>query len=147
MNGHVITNFVGSNGSDHTQPFCDQCGAATIINCPSCNAPQKGSMVDVIGSTRTPDAYCWSCGKPYPWTATRLEAAADLVTEDELLSESEKLQLTSTFTDLTSENPRTTLAATRFKRILMNAGKGAGEAIQKTLVDIASETAKKIILG
>lgn len=48
---------------------------------------------------------------------------------------------------LTSENPRTSLAATRFKRIIRKAGKAVGKAVQKAIVDVVSETAKKIILG
>ena len=67
--------------------------------------------------------------------------------EDELLSAEDKELLTATFGDMTSENPGTTLAATRFKRLATKAGKGLGEALQKTLVDVVSETAKKVLLG
>jgi hypothetical protein len=100
-----------------------------------------------IESNRSPDAYCWNCGRPYPWTSARLEAAAELAQEDESLTDADKQQLVSTFVDITSENPRTTVAATRFKRIIRKAGKAVGEAVQKTIVEVASETAKKIILG
>jgi hypothetical protein len=93
------------------------------------------------------DAFCWNCGTPYPWTERQFAAAGELVSEDELLSAQDKEQLTATFVDMTSENPRTTLAATRFKRLAARAGKGLGEAIQRTLVDVVSETAKKVILG
>jgi hypothetical protein len=55
--------------------------------------------------------------------------------------------LTATFTDMSSENPKTTLAATRFRKLASKAGKGLGEALQGTLVDVLSETAKKVILG
>jgi hypothetical protein len=147
LNGHIISDYVGSRVAGETQPFCDKCGASTIINCQSCNAPQRGSYRDMPMSSKSPAAYCWNCGKSYPWTEKSLAAAAELVQEDELLSDAEKQQLTSILVDLTSENPRTTVAATRFKRLIKKAGSAIGEAVQKTIVDVASETAKKIILG
>lgn len=149
MNGHVITSYVGSPwGNARMQPFCGDCGAATILECPSCREPQRGYPLDaVMGERGTPKAYCGRCGKPYPWTEGHLAAATELVTEDELLSATDKELLTATFADMTSENPRTTLAATRFKRLAAKAGKGLGDAIQKTLVDVLSETAKKVMLG
>jgi hypothetical protein len=147
LNGHIISNFVAGRADDLTQPFCSKCSAPTIINCPSCGKPQHGSLADVISSDRKPDNYCWNCGKPYPWTEKRLQAAEELIREDELLNAEDKAQLTATLPEMTSENPRTTLAATRFKRIIKKMGAALGEAVQKTMVDIASETAKKIILG
>jgi hypothetical protein len=149
LNGHIISNSVGTpHGNAHLQPFCSKCGAQTILACPACEHSQRGNLKDVmpVGSS-TPDAYCWNCGKPYPWTERHLAAAAELVSEDEMLSGPDKEFLTATFVDMTSENPRTTLAATRFKRLAAKAGKGLGEAIQKTLVDVLSETAKKVIVG
>jgi hypothetical protein len=149
LNGHVVTSYLGKPFGDvRAQNYCSRCGAETITACPSCGESQRGySLSAAYADKAKPDAHCHNCGKPYPWTARHLVAAEEMVREDELLSDADKSQLTSTFVDLTSENPRTTLAATRFKRIISKAGKAVGEAIQKTIVDVASETAKKIILG
>jgi hypothetical protein len=149
LNGHVITSYLGKPFGDvKAQKYCSNCGAETIIACPLCGEPQRGySLSATYADKTTPAAHCHNCGKPYPWTVQRLEAAEELVREDEVLSETEKEQLAATFVDIISENPRTTLAATRFKRIIKKAGKAVGEAVQKTIVDVASETAKKIILG
>jgi hypothetical protein len=70
-----------------------------------------------------------------------------MVMEEEHLSDEDKATLTASLPDLTSDTPQTTLAATRFKRIAAKAGRGLGEALYKTLVDVISETAKKTILG
>ncbi len=47
--------------------------------------------------------------------------------------------------DIVRDTPKTTVAATRFKRILAKAGTGAGQAFRDILVDVISETAKKMI--
>jgi hypothetical protein len=147
VNGHIVSNFVDGTCDDLTQPFCSKCGAKTIIKCPSCNAPQHGSLIDVVTSDKKPDNYCWNCGKPYPWTEKCLQAAEELIREDESLGTEDKNRLAAALPDMTSENPRTTLAATRFKRIIKGMGRGVGESVQKIMIEIASETAKKIILG
>jgi hypothetical protein len=95
----------------------------------------------------TPKAFSGNCGTPYPWTERRVAAAAELVAEDETLNATEKDQLTASISEITSENPRTSLAATKFKKLAAKAGKGLGEALQKTLVDVLSESAKKVLLG
>jgi hypothetical protein len=95
----------------------------------------------------TPKSFCGNCGMPYPWTERKLSAAAELLAEDETLNATEKEQLTDSLTEMTSENPRTTLAATKFKKLAAKAGRGLGDALQKTLVNVLSETAKKVMLG
>jgi hypothetical protein len=130
------------------QKFCEKCGEATITDCPRCGTSIRGFRSDTVrGDISSPQAYCQSCGRAFPWTEKQLLSAEELVSEDELLGADEKKQLAATFRDMTSENPRTTLAATRFKRLASKAGKGLAEALQKTLVDVLSETAKKIVTG
>jgi hypothetical protein len=149
INGHVITSYVGSSfAQGRMQDFCGDCGAPTIVECPACHEPQRGfSTNDARADKATPKAYCGKCGNPYPWTESKLAAARELVHEDDLLSEADKEALSGSLLDLTSENPRTTVSASRFKRIAAQGRKGLAEAIQKTLVDVLSETAKKIIQG
>ena len=147
LNGHVTSHYVGS-GFESRQPFCSKCGAATITDCPSCKAAQIGSPVESMGiPNKHPDAYCWKCGKPYPWTEQRLAAITEMVKEEEHLSEEDKQLLTSSLSDLTSDSPRTALAATRFKRIVGKTGIVFKNAMYKFLVDCTSETAKKIVMG
>lgn len=146
LNGHIVSNYVGS-GFENTHQFCSLCGAETLINCPTCATPQQGSGVDTVSIQKSPDAYCRNCGKPYPWTKAHLEATIEMVNEEESLSPENKTILAGSLPDLIAENPRTALAATRFKRIVATAGKGFKEAMYKFIVDVSSESVKKIVSG
>jgi hypothetical protein len=147
VNGHIASNYLGS-GFETPQKFCTKCGAETIVNCPVCGTPQQGAPVDFAAVFNgPPDAYCRNCGKPYPWTESQLEAASELVKEEDQLSDDDKAVLTKSLPDLMAETPRTTLAATRFKRILGKAGPSFKDAMYKFVVDFSSETAKKIVTG
>jgi hypothetical protein len=126
------------DGATHTQ-FCPECGLPTASRCAQCQFP-------IMCDPRRP-SYCRRCGKPFPWTESSLAATAELVMEEERLSEEDKQLLTASLTDLVSETPRTTLAATRVKRIAGKVGGAFKAAMYKFAVDCASETAKKIVLG
>jgi hypothetical protein len=149
LNGHITSNTVGTPyGNAHMQPFCGDCGAETVVNCPSCNQAQRGTLRDAMTvGKKTPDAFCWNCGKAYPWTERQIAATAALVNEEEQLSEDDKRLLTSTLADLASDTPNTALAATRFKRIVGKVGGTFKTAMYKFIVDFTSETAKKIVMG
>jgi hypothetical protein len=147
LNGHIISNYIGASFGT-PQNHCSKCGAKTIVECPNCNLPQHGSPRDFAGmGAETPDAYCWNCGVPFPWTQRQIEATVELVNEEELLSEEDKKILASSLSDLASDTPKTALAATRFKRIVSKVGGSFRAAMYKFIVDFSSETAKKIVLG
>lgn len=87
------------------------------------------------------------CGEPYPWTRDRLDASRQLADEVKGLSAEERVQLKECFPDLLSNNPRSEVAALRVRRLLGKAGGEALEALRALLVDLASETAKRIIFS
>ncbi len=90
--------------------------------------------------------FCHDCGKPYPWTEAKLKAAREYSDELENLSPEERDLLKKSIDDIVRETPQTPVAATRFKKIVAKVGKVAAQQLRKLVVDIASETAKKIIL-
>ena len=92
-----------------------------------------------------PPAFSPDCGKPFPWTERRLEAARELAHEAEHLSGEEKQQLADSLDDLTRDTPRTQVAASRFKRLAAKAGVETGNALRAVLVDVMSEAAKKAL--
>ncbi|RXI57855.1 DUF2321 domain-containing protein [Clostridium tetani] len=149
INGHIITDNFDRN-PEFRQKFCDKCGASTITDCPNCNANIRGDYeVDslcYLGSTmHTTPAYCYNCGKPYPWTLSVLESAKLLINEDENLNQLEKQQFSESLPDLLAESPtpKTQVAIVRFKKFLAKAATYTVEGIRDIFVDIASETIKK----
>jgi hypothetical protein len=74
-------------------------------------------------------------------------AAREYTDELDELSIEDKTILKATFTDLTVDSPKAEIAASRFKRILRKLAPDAAETIRKTIVDIASETAVKLLKG
>jgi len=128
--------------------FCDRCGAKTITNCPGCNNDIQGKY-HVQGvfsvSTTQASAYCQSCGNAFPWTETAIKTAKELAQEMEDLSSEDKNTLSTSIEELIKENPKTTLAATRFKKVVAKTGKTTADGFRSILINIVSETAKKII--
>jgi hypothetical protein len=150
-NGHIITRRYEGRPV-HRQDFCARCGEATITQCESCHANIRGDYevpgVFAIGDNTSPaPSFCHACGKPYPWTTRKLEAARELADELEGLSDEERTALKQTFVEMTRDTPRTELASVRFKKLLAKVRGEGITAIKSIITDIASETAKKIIFG
>lgn len=150
INGHVI-NSQSVYHSEHNKEFCDKCGAPTITTCQNCNATIKGYYhVPPMGTLDYTDlplpSFCPDCSKPYPWTEAKLKAAKELTDLLEDLSPEEREILKKSFDDIVRDTPQTIVAANQFKRLATKAGKIAAEQLRQLVVDIASETAKKIIL-
>lgn len=151
IEGHPI-NCMSVSSPEHNRKFCRKCGAKTITNCENCSAPIKGFYHDPWASRPgnlswfTPRSFCDNCGKPYPWTEAKLKAARELADLLEELKPEERELLKKSFDDIVRDTPQTAVAATQFKRLAAKVGKTVAEELRKLVVDIASETAKKIIL-
>jgi hypothetical protein len=149
LNGHVTTSMSGTY-PQRMRKFCENCGEATTTACPSCGQSIPGYYLDssvIGGPPYEPPAFCGDCGKPFPWTERRLEAARELAQEAEHLSDEEKNQLADSIGDLVRDTPRTQVAASRYKRLVHKAGTGTANALRDVLVSIASEAARKAIWG
>ncbi|HEM62151.1 MAG TPA: DUF2321 domain-containing protein [Chloroflexi bacterium] len=148
LNGHAVNDMVRA-APELSADFCDKCGAPTITTCPHCKAPIRGDYhvpgVFSIGTPYSPPAFCHACGLPYPWTEATLESARELTDELHGLTPQEREILKSSLDDLVSDTPRTALAATRFKKLVAQAGPVVAEAFKEILVGVVTETAKKMI--
>jgi hypothetical protein len=149
LNGHVITGDI-ENEPEKTSKFCPACGAETVRTCPKCSAALRGDHVylgTITWMTENLPKYCHSCGAAFPWTIAKIAAAKEHAAEIEGLDETDRKQLQEAIDDLAADGARTDLAASRFKRLMKKAGVAVGGGFYKVVVDVASDAAKKLILG
>jgi len=143
-NGHAITPMFEIH-PENSQKFCNRCGELTITRCPSCNTPIRGYPDSGIISIYYPPAFCYNCGKPFPWTESRLNASKELADTLKKLKPDEKEILKQSIDELVRDTPQAKTAAVKFKTFLAYAGKKVASVFRDLLVDIISESAKKII--
>jgi hypothetical protein len=145
LNGHMVNDTWQSSPS-FSKDFCSKCGAKTIIECPACQKRIQGFYhVPGFLTTRSASvqAYCHACGKPYPWTSARIDAAKALAGELDELTDADKLLLQSSIDDLVRDTPRTDVAIVRFKKVMMKTGRQVSDGFKGVLVSVVSEAVKK----
>jgi len=122
----------------------------TIAACRHCRASIRG-VYHVSGSsvveTMPVLAYCLHCGRAYPWTDRRVQAAKELANELAQLKPPERELLKRSIEELLDDTPRTQLAVIRFKRLVAKAGPEAGIALREMLVNVVSEAVRRAIWG
>lgn len=148
LNGHQLS--VTSDTSSDPDEYCPQCGTRVITTCQECNEPIKGwleseGMIYLGKRTKEKPSYCSKCGKPFPWTKSILESAAELISLDEELTESDKSLIKSAMPDLLVETPKTKVAEAKFKKVFNNASTFLKDSMYNLLVDVLSESVKKSI--
>lgn len=149
LNGHVINDSTKTSPI-HSKKFCSECGEPTITQCPKCQANIPGEIhySNVFGpSNYKLPVFCSECGKPYPWTESRIKTAKELAAELEELTPDERKMLEKSIDEISKDNMQATVGATRFKKLMLKVGSSAGGIIRDVITDIASETAKKVLLG
>ncbi len=147
LNGHVINSSTKSYPNSN-QKHCDKCGQPTITTCNKCNAPIRGyyNFPGVISFDNfVAPSFCHECGSPFSWAEERIKAAKELAEEMEMLNEDEQELLKKSLDDLIKEGPRTTIATTRFKKLVSKAGPEFASGFKEILIGIVSETAKKAL--
>lgn len=147
LNGHVI-NPRSIEYPEFNQEFCEKCGETTTTDCPSCGSKIRGkTMGSLIAERFYAPNYCLKCGKPYPWTEHRLRTAKELADGFDELNEDDRKKLKESLDDLVKDSPATEVAGRRFKKIVAKLGKESAGAIKSVIIDVLSETAKKILLS
>lgn len=152
-NGHLIHAAIDAN-PDKAERFCSRCGRPTLIHCPSCQEKirgvattegrQRGSWVIVPRMGAIP-AFCHSCGNPFPWTEKVKAAVRDFAAVVDGLNDTDRKVLTDTVDDIVRESPQTPVTASKWKKILTKLTPGAFETLRGIMIEILSETAKKVL--
>jgi hypothetical protein len=118
LNGHIV-NENSIVGSLHNQDFCTECGDGTITACPVCSAHiggewyQPGSLHILPEQEYVLPRFCYNCGKPYPWTERRLEAAQSVAEEMDGITEQEREILKKSLQEIVRDTPQTEVASMR----------------------------------
>lgn len=148
-NGHVV-NASAKSSPELNVEHCKRCGAPTIRKCPKCGTDIQGyyqarGWVNTSGYSAP--KFCHECGNPYPWTEEKMKAAKELTKEIDDLSEEERTLIEKSIDDIVKDTPRTKVATTKFKKIMSRAGSTVASELRELIVDIASETAIRILKG
>jgi hypothetical protein len=147
LNGHII-NIMAKSHPEDNQKFCQKCGAKTITTCPHCGAPIRGYYHPeeiILSSLLEVPKFCYNCGKPYPWTESKLKLAYELIDKNKKLSPQEKNILKQDIDNLVKETSDIQTTASRFKKIAKKLREPAFETLIKILAHIVSERVIKLL--
>jgi hypothetical protein len=149
-NGHVV-NWATIESPTHNKKYCEKCGEPTLSSCPSCHMSIRGEyhvprVISMGSYDLPPPAFCHNCGKAFPWTERKQQAAIDLFIE-ETQDQEEQREFRESVEQITKDTPQANVASKRIMRLLGKVGKGTASAIRDILVNLASEGAKKILMG
>jgi hypothetical protein len=143
-NGHVISPIVGDQ-PEQSKTYCDQCGEVTLMQCPGCGVNIQG-FYHIPGVVRRlkydPPGFCFNCGKAFPWTERKQQAAIDLFIEETQDQDARK-DFAESVGQITKDTPQAQVAGRRISKQLGKLGKGAAKAIWDIVISVASEAAKK----
>ena len=161
-NGDLITPCLESNPLLYSD-FCEICSAKTISKCPSCGATIRGlygekyyvnhssmsapklSICYRNKTTYKVPAYCCKCGKPYPWTVSRVNEFNAVVDATPNLNEEEKVDLKSSFPSVLSDSPGTISASLSIRDKLGKLSSSAAGPLKEILTKVATAAALKIL--
>jgi hypothetical protein len=141
LRGHVKS-YAGTpfTSSDH----CSKCGSACITDCPTCQEPIRGMVVDSKFVGYILPFYCHGCGRPYPWMEERRRTAKDLLDHDDKLTLDDRQRLWGLLEYVMSD-PKSDLAPAKKKLIeidLEKAKDATKDFIQGLLAKTIVEAAK-----
>lgn len=149
QNGHVAT-CSADEYPELQERFCSKCGEATIMQCPSCDVSIRGLFQIegmFVSRVYAPPAFCYNCGKAFPWTERKIASAVELLEDAADLSPEELQRFRSDLTELTKDSPKTQVASLRLKKIMNKVGTSIASSLRAILCDVLSEAAKREIWG
>ena len=142
-NGH-IANSAMLLVPQHNKEYCEKCGEKTLAACPKCGGTIRGA--GGIGRYDRP-AHCRDCGAAYPWTERAMQAAIELFLDETGAQGEEAKAFEQSVHDVTRQTPAAQVASNRIVKALKKVGTATATSIREILVGVASEAAKKTLLG
>lgn len=138
-NGHPVS----TSSNSCRDKFCSKCGSPVISKCENCSETIKGKYDGMYGTLAEYEVpkYCRSCGKPYPWTVSAIEATVYMLEESELEPD-ECQKLIDVLPDVIVETPRTQLATVRFQKAMSKLGSFAADGLKQFAITFGCEIIK-----
>lgn len=149
LSGHII-NESTNEYSEKNSNYCALCGEITISKCDKCNAIIRGTLfIDKrpFESIETAPNFCYQCGNQFPWLVKNIEAALEIATQSSGNGNINRIELKNDLLELAKDTPATSVTAFKISKIIKNLPENALKIFNNLLVEIISETAKKIIFG
>lgn len=146
LNGHAVNSSADTNPSLNST-HCPKCGERTITACPACGSAIHGfySVEGVISFKKpwAPEAYCYNCGKPYPWTERNAASLAATLDELDGLDDADREKLKQSIPDILASTPMTGTAVLRFKKAIAAVGAVGGKVLGDAMAKVAAEVVKQ----
>lgn len=101
-------------------------------------------MIDVSSSYKAP-AYCYNCGKPFPWTESKLTSISELLDMQDQLTEDEKQYFMSYLPIIFTETPQSEVTALKLRLLINKLPSEIGSLTKNVITDVISESIKKIL--
>lgn len=144
-NGHIVSKY-----NANVQRFCSRCGARTYSCCPKCGISIRGLYdtpgVICLSARKLPlPYYCHECGAPYPWTEKILNNAVELLSLDDSLDDASKELIKNSIPGLLVNTPTTPVDIAKYKKGMSGAGQILKDSLRQLLIDVVSETVKKVL--
>ncbi len=145
LNGHVITGSYNKY-PEYRKDFCSDCGEPTIIKCNKCSTEIQGYPLKeaMYYKLKRPN-FCYKCGGEFPWMKKRVEAIMELIKMENSLNEEENAIFEKSIEDISKNTSTSDISASKLKILFKKLSKEAITATRTLIVEIASETVKKII--
>lgn len=149
LNGHIVNDST-NECKEKNSNYCTLCGEDTISVCDKCKAIIRGTLFTnerPFESIETAPNFCFQCGNPFPWLVKKIETALEIVIQSPGNENINREELKNDLLELTKDTPSTSLAALKINKVKKNIAENTLKIFNNLLVEIVSETAKKIILG
>lgn len=140
LHGHIVSSYGEFDGS-----YCKECGSHILHHCPNCLSFIRGRSANSFQKNYKIPNYCIHCGHAFPWTIETKESLNELLKLNSGFSSEDINFVDKNFNSLIVDTPKTKLLATKLHIMLSEATPVVVEASKGLLVDVISETAKKIM--
>jgi hypothetical protein len=148
--GHLITHSKKQSPIDIVD-FCEKCSSKVLDKCQKCNTEIKGQKYksgyphNTYAASFSIPSFCYKCGNQFPWTENKINAAMEIAkqyTNDENEIETIRKDLNN----IVKDNSFAEISIRKLKSFMPKIANGAGELFKKLVIEISSETIKKMVV-